>query len=585
MKNEPSYLKDLEKEIHNLENRITGLQNLTDGTIGLNAIEQLSPYRPLNINDLVEQFNTIVANYNNLTKTAGQQFIDDYNTLLADIASLKASIDNFVNSTEISITTIIEIPNDIFHSNDEPEIKEEKLKNIRQYLEKLLSSSLKVNFFLIKKAIADTILYIIQCKIQQRIPIDLKAEIPNEYADIIFSKINQRINNLQNAGNTDNSVTELKKRIYMYTLEGISSSTANSNDISGFVYDYDFMRTYFVLLGTKPEMQKALSEPELAKSPQETKGPEEEFQNYRTDCIKELEKTCNIKQDITPAPDKITIIFSSTFGRLRFKKITLEKYYKMVTGLFDSDYRHNIRAIITGENIKSLALPNWANIVVLILNNGIKSLSGGDYSTITELILPPSVQLAPGSFSSCDNLKTVISYGAKRISKNVCRSCKNLENVILHKGLTDIGDRAFYECPSLISLSLPDGLINIDRYAFYECSSLTDVKLPNGVTNIGECAFSGCPDLSCEIPASVESIGDRAFSEAKEILLPQGLKFSSFGITKVTVVPPPPPPNPPINVTTVTKAALGHSGVTPSDLKIAGRNMNSSPQVPYNQEL
>ena len=63
--------------------------------------------------------------------------------------------------------------------------------------------------------------------------------------------------------------------------------------------------------------------------------------------------------------------------------------------------------------------------------------------------------------------------------------------VVIHEGVTTIGD-----------------------WAFSTCSNILSVTLPNTLTSIGERAFAGCSGLtSLNIPESVESIGDRAFSK------------------------------------------------------------------------
>ena len=43
------------------------------------------------------------------------------------------------------------------------------------------------------------------------------------------------------------------------------------------------------------------------------------------------------------------------------------------------------------------------------------------------------------------------------------------------KGITSIGDWAFYSCSSLNSIEIPNSVTSIGNYAFYGCNSLTDV--------------------------------------------------------------------------------------------------------------
>ena len=81
---------------------------------------------------------------------------------------------------------------------------------------------------------------------------------------------------------------------------------------------------------------------------------------------------------------------------------------------------------------------------------------------------------------------------------------------------------------------IEDGVTNIGERAFYDCSSLTSITIPDSVTRIGELAFSCCGLTSITIPDSVTSIGDSAFSDCnslKTISLSCGsaLKKSDFG--------------------------------------------------------
>lgn len=68
----------------------------------------------------------------------------------------------------------------------------------------------------------------------------------------------------------------------------------------------------------------------------------------------------------------------------------------------------------------------------------------------------------------------------------------NDTNYIIPNGVTNIGDRAFWECKSLTNIKIPNSVTNIGIYAFFRCESLTSIKIPNSVTNIGNSAFKLC---------------------------------------------------------------------------------------------
>ena len=88
----------------------------------------------------------------------------------------------------------------------------------------------------------------------------------------------------------------------------------------------------------------------------------------------------------------------------------------------------------------------------------------------------------------------------------------SVKTVNIEKGVTSIGDSAFYYCTSLTSVTIPDSVTSIGNYAFFNCISLTSVTIPDSVTSIGVSVFSACYGLtSVTIGDSVTIIGEDAF--------------------------------------------------------------------------
>ena len=87
-----------------------------------------------------------------------------------------------------------------------------------------------------------------------------------------------------------------------------------------------------------------------------------------------------------------------------------------------------------------------------------------------------------------------------------------LTSITIPNSVTSIGDYAFSDCTGLTSITIPESVTSIDASAFRDCKSLTSVTIPNSVTSIGSSAFRGCTGLtSITIPDSVTSSGSSAF--------------------------------------------------------------------------
>ena len=88
-----------------------------------------------------------------------------------------------------------------------------------------------------------------------------------------------------------------------------------------------------------------------------------------------------------------------------------------------------------------------------------------------------------------------------------------IQSVVLPKGITHIGNKAFSNCTGLSEITIPNTVTSIGNYTFYGCSGLTSVTIPNSVTSIGYSAFAYCSSLtSITIPNSVTEIGGYAFA-------------------------------------------------------------------------
>lgn len=117
------------------------------------------------------------------------------------------------------------------------------------------------------------------------------------------------------------------------------------------------------------------------------------------------------------------------------------------------------------------------------------------------------------AFFDCVNLKSItIPNTVTSIGKYAFESCLSFTTISIPNSVTSIGIEAFAYCKSLSSITIPNSVTSIGYWTFYECSALTSISIPNSVTTIGECAFANCYSLtSVTIGNSVTSIDKYAF--------------------------------------------------------------------------
>ena len=204
---------------------------------------------------------------------------------------------------------------------------------------------------------------------------------------------------------------------------------------------------------------------------------------------------------------------------------------------------------------------------------------------IITIEIPDSVRRI-GDFAFCNYKKltsVTIPSSVTRIGECAFRDCSSLVSVTIPSSVTSIGDVSFSGCSSLTSVTIPEGVTSIGEVAFRGCSSLTNItvdennakyssdergvlfnkdkttliqypigntaasyEIPSSVTSIGDDAFSGCSSLaSVNIPSSVTSIGSRAFYDCRSltsVTIPKGVTsidnfafYNCSGLTSVTI--------------------------------------------------
>lgn len=199
--------------------------------------------------------------------------------------------------------------------------------------------------------------------------------------------------------------------------------------------------------------------------------------------------------------------------------------------------------------LANVSLPNQITKIETFLFSGCVSLSS--------LTIPKTVNLIEGTaFERCSNLEEIsvdsentkyivendilynrdktklVRYSTKKpagdlqilssvtcIGEYSCSGCSNLTNVTIPGHITKIETRAFDNCRNLQSVIMAKGVQEVggsEVFAF--CSSLTNVTLPDTITKIGHRIFDSCSELTgITIPKSVVSMGTNPISRCAKL--------------------------------------------------------------------
>lgn len=103
------------------------------------------------------------------------------------------------------------------------------------------------------------------------------------------------------------------------------------------------------------------------------------------------------------------------------------------------------------------------------------------------------------------------AFGIARIVSNTFEGESGV--ISFDTNVPQVGSNAFFNCAGLSTVTLPDTVKgDLGGYAFCQCSSLFKINLPKGITTIGDYAFYSCYLDSLELPPRLESIGNFAFA-------------------------------------------------------------------------
>ena len=118
--------------------------------------------------------------------------------------------------------------------------------------------------------------------------------------------------------------------------------------------------------------------------------------------------------------------------------------------------------------------------------------------------------------------------GLSIIGESAFAWSENIERINIPNTVTHISYRAFTWCKHISNIELPETLTKIDDWAFFGCKALTRAVIPHGVKKIEEGTFSLCYNLSeVIIPSSIYDISKEAFANCHaltEVVIPEGVQ-------------------------------------------------------------
>ena len=215
-------------------------------------------------------------------------------------------------------------------------------------------------------------------------------------------------------------------------------------------------------------------------------------------------------------------------------EIHVETKGELENELADYDYANIESLKITGvlNDVDFLfiyrMMPNLKNLDIAEVNiTALPTQAFYNSKNVEHLILPNTlITIGEEMFYQSDLRSVVIPTNVTTVGYSAFKRCSSLTTVTFEKESqlkTFGGDYyygAFSDCTALTSIEIPASVETIGNTAFSDCSSLATVTFEKGsrLKTIGNNAYYRCTSLtSIEIPASVETIEATAFKRCSKL--------------------------------------------------------------------
>ena len=215
-------------------------------------------------------------------------------------------------------------------------------------------------------------------------------------------------------------------------------------------------------------------------------------------------------------------------------EIHVETKGELENELADYDYANIESLKITGvlNDVDFLfiyrMMPNLKNLDIAEVNiTALPTQAFYNSKNVEHLILPNTlITIGEEMFYQSDLRSVVIPTNVTTVGYSAFKRCSSLTTVTFEKEsqLKTIGGDYYYgafsDCTALTSIEIPASVETIGNTAFSDCSSLATVTFEKGsrLKTIGNNAYYRCTSLtSIEIPASVETIEKKAFKGCSKL--------------------------------------------------------------------
>ena len=162
----------------------------------------------------------------------------------------------------------------------------------------------------------------------------------------------------------------------------------------------------------------------------------------------------------------------------------------------------NLTEISLPEGVKYLgemAFFRNRNLTSVTLPNSLDSIASRAFASCIKLSgikIPSGVRsIGMSAFMNCPEITAItIPDGITRLEASVFAGT-GITEIAIPEGVVSIGNNAFQDCSRLVRISLPESLVTIDGLAFQRCTALPSLKIPKSVKSIGSLAFLNCLGL------------------------------------------------------------------------------------------